>query len=128
MKYLTFEVECLCLMPNNVGAYNMAIASTVLKIPLVIYGSVELAISLYFPKTFNFSNFDSTDASSGSSQGWYFLRERMMCISSLNKSRRQFIFSFVFSGYLSSVFQLLWREAHHLCMAVTKGWWAQEDL
>ena len=63
MKYLTFEVECLCLMPNNVGAYNMAIAaaSTVLKIPLVIYGSVELAISLYFPKTFNFSNFDSTD-------------------------------------------------------------------
>ena len=41
-------LECLCLMPNYVGAYNIAIAaSTVLKIPLVIYGSVELAISLF---------------------------------------------------------------------------------
>ena len=56
MKYLTFEVECLCLMPNNVGAYNMAIAaaSTVLKIPLVIYGSVELAISLFSSKDLQF--------------------------------------------------------------------------
>ena len=57
MKYLTFEVECLCLMPNNVGAYNMAIAaaaSTVLKIPLVIYGSVELAISLFSSRDLQF--------------------------------------------------------------------------